>query len=455
MLFVVPARRSPTAAKVWLLLIFFEPFVGILFYFIFGSSKTPKWRRDQIKKLPTVLNPLRSSLRNDPNVFNVSPDNHFAEAIILAKNLGTLPLLGSNNMEVLTNYNGTIDRLIEDINQAISSAHLVYYIFYPDATGLRVANALMAAAKRGVKCRVLLDAVGSRKALGALTRTMRRNGVEVIDILPFGFLRKRAARFDLRNHRKITIIDGKTGYVGSQNIINSEPEAGLVYQELVIRVTGPVVGQLQFIFVADWFLETDEVIDDAAYFPKPQTTGSSALQTLPSGPDFPFQNNEMVLLSLFHAAKRRIGIVTPYFIPDDPILAALETAAKKGVEVVLIVSHKTDNLIVNLAQCSYYEQLLEAGIKIFRYKKRFLHAKHISIDDSMMTVGSYNMDIRSFELNAELMLLGYDSSVAQKVIAEEKNYLEYCDELTLDDWERRSLLVKVGENLARLFSPLL
>ncbi len=456
MLFVVPTRRSPTAAKVWLLLIFFQPVIGILTFLIFGSNKTPRWRREQLKKLPHALNPLRETLV-DPKYFELhgTIEPHLADEVDLAKRLGNLHLLGGNDVEILVDYNGTIDRLIEDIDQATSSVHLVFYIFYPDATGKRVAKALKAAAERGVEVKLLLDAVGSRKALGKLARDMRKSGVQVMDILPFGFFRKRAARFDLRNHRKIAVIDGQVGYVGSQNIINSEPVDGLVFQELVTRVTGPVVWQLQFLFVSDWYLETDEILSDVKFFPEPVKVGKSALQTLPSGPDYPFMNNQMVLLSLIHSARKRVCMVTPYFIPDDPILSAMQTAAVKGVSVTLIVSQKADNWLVSYAQRSYYEQLLEAGVKIQLYKKKFLHAKHITIDDSVTTVGSYNIDIRSFALNAELMVLAFDRDITARVQKVENSYLKLCDELTMEKWDQRGRLAPVTENFARLFSPLL
>lgn len=457
MLFVVPTRRSPTAAKVWLLLVFFQPIVGLFVFLVFGSNKTPRWRRDQLKKLPDALNPLRESLRGSPELRRLSDDvePHFTDDVDLARKLGNLPLLGGNDVEILTDYNRSIDRLVDDINRATSSVHLVYYIYYPDVTGRKVTNALKAAAGRGVECRLLLDAVGSRKALGKTAKELRKANVHVMDILPFGFFRKRTARFDLRNHRKIAVIDGKIGYIGSQNIINSEPVDGLVYQELVTRITGPVVWQFQFLFISDWFLETDELLDHPKYFPQPDKLGRSSMQTLPSGPDYPFLNNEMLLLSLIHSARKRVCLVTPYFIPDDPILAAVETAAVKGIQVTLIVSQKADNWLVSLAQRSYYERMLEAGVRIFLYKKKFLHAKHISIDDSVITLGSYNIDIRSFTLNSELMVVGYDKELTARFVEVENHYLTRCTPLGLKEWQERPFLRRVAENLARLFSPLL
>src|SRR5262249_19256238 len=175
---------------------------------------------------------------------------------------------------------------------------------------------------------------------------------------------RKAARLDLRNHRKVAVIDGAVGYAGSQNLVGAEFKPGLVYEELVARVTGPIVLELQYVFVGDWYLETEEVLDGVDIFPDPVHTGGVAAQTLPSGPSYPAQNNRRVVVSLLYAARKRAVITTPYFIPDEPLLLALKTAASRGVEVHLIVSRQQDQLLVGLAQKSYYEELLEAGVKI-------------------------------------------------------------------------------------------
>src|SRR5262249_1226395 len=205
----------------------------------------------------------------------------------------------------------------------------------------------------------------------------------------------------------------------------------------------------------DWFLETEEVLDGDNIFPGPEVAGTIPIQALPSGPDFPTQNNQRLIVALIHGARKRVKITTPYFIPDEPLLQALQTAVIRGVEVHLVLSEKEDQLLVSLAQKSYYEELLEAGVKIHLYRKNFLHAKFLSIDDSIGLVGTSNMDIRSFVLNAELVLVLYDAGVTSRLQAEQERYIVHCRSLELEQWRRRAFWEKFAEHLARLFSPLL
>jgi cardiolipin synthase len=223
----------------------------------------------------------------------------------------------------------------------------------------------------------------------------------------------------------------------------------------MVRVTGPVVLELQYVFAADWFLETNEVLDGEAEFPCPAIAGAVPAQALASGPAFPMQNNQRLFVALVHGARKRVDLTTPYFIPDEPLLQAMQTAALRGVEVHLVVSAKADQLIVSLAQKSYYEELLEAGVHIHRYHANFLHAKHLSVDDAVALIGTSNLDIRSFALNAELMLLIYDPGVVARLAAEQQRYHANSCLLTLATWEQRPFSAKVVQNLARLLSPLL
>jgi cardiolipin synthase len=280
-------------------------------------------------------------------------------------------------------------------------------------------------------------------------------GVAVQEMLPVSLFPWRKARLDLRNHRKIAVIDGRIGYTGSQNLIAADSKEGILYEELMVRVTGPVVLDLQYIFAADWFLETNEVLDGSAEFPGPEIAGSVPAQALASGPAFPTQNNQRLIVALVHGARKRVVLTTPYFIPDEPLLQAMQTAVFRGVEVHLVVSEKTDQLFVSLAQQSYYEELLEAGVQIHLYRKTFLHAKHLSIDDALALIGSSNLDIRSFALNAEVMLMIYDSGVTALLAAEQQRYYANSRLLTLATWQQRSFRSQVAQNLARLLSPLL
>jgi cardiolipin synthase len=455
MLVVVPFRRTPAAAKGWLLLIFFEPWVGLVLYLLIGRAKLPRQRRAQLARLPHAMARVVSRLTNHSNIFHPEVGPALSQAVTLAENLSGSPILGGNDFELLADYNGTIARLAADIDHAQHHVHLLFYIFADDYATAPVIEALGRAAKRGVSCRVLADAIGSRSGLRTLRSKLAELGVAVHAMLPVSLLPWRKARMDLRNHRKIAVIDGWVGYTGSQNLVAADFKKGLAYEDLMVRVTGPVVLELQYIFAADWFLETNEILDSESEFPCPEITGGIPAQALPSGPGFPTQNNQRLFVALVHAARKQVVLTTPYFIPDEPLLQAIQTAALRGVQVQLVVSEEGDHPIVSLAQKSYYEELLEAGVQIHLYRNGFLHAKHLSVDNDVSVIGTSNLDIRSFALNAEVMLMIYDSDLAAHLAIEQQRYFAGGRLLTLAVWGQRSFGTRFLQNLARLLSPLL
>ena len=228
-----------------------------------------------------------------------------------------------------------------------------------------------------------------------LAKRLRALGVGVVAMLPVHPFQGRVmARFDLRNHRKIAVIDGETGYTGSQNLIEADFKTGLVFEEMMIRVTGPAVLELQFVFLADWFVETGLMLEGPEVLPEPTQTGAVAVQTLPSGPDFPTQNNQRLFVSMVHEADRSVHLSTPYFIPDEPLLQAMQTAAQRGVEVHLILPRSPDSFLVSRAQRAYYGPLLAAGVLIHLYRPAFLHSKFLCVDGEIAVVGSSNFDMR-------------------------------------------------------------
>ncbi len=455
MLFYVPQRRNPAAARTWLLLIFLEPWLGLAIYAAIGRISLPRRR---------LALQTRASARIRAVLDQWLVNAHFAEpdiapelsqAVTLARNLGDLGIVDGNAFELIDDSEAMIARLIADIDAARIHVHLLFYIFEDDATGRRVADAAIRAAGRGVKCRVLMDGAGSARALKRLAPKMRAGGVSVLAMLPVGIFRQKAARFDLRNHRKIVVIDGCIGYAGSQNIADAESEPGLVSEDLTVRVRGPVVSQLQVIFLADRFIEVEQRIDTPDLFPAPTQPGTAAAQALPSGPGYRYANAQKTMVALIHGARERVAITTPYFIPDDAFLQAMQTAVLRGVEVHLVVSARADHRFVRHAQESYYEALLEAGVHIHRYRPRFLHAKHMSIDDSVAFIGSSNVDLRSFTLNNEISLLIYAAEVVEKLRAIEERYFASSELLTAKKWARRPLWLKVLQNTARLADSLL
>jgi cardiolipin synthase len=455
MLAVVPFRRTPAAAKGWLLLIFFEPWIGLSLYALIGRPTMSRWRVQQMARLPQAMAKVRERVLNHPNVFHPELVPGLEWTGYLAERLGNMPSLGGNDAEILVDYNAILARLVAEIDQARNHVHLMYFMFAADTATAPVIAALGRAVGRGVSCRVLVDSVGSRSALPILIPKLSALGIDIKEMLPVSLFGHKRARLDLRNHRKIAIMDGRVAFTGSQNLIASDFVAGINYEELVLRLTGPAVLELQYIFAADWFLENNEVLDSSDIFPDPEIAGSIPIQALPSGPDFPTQNNQRFIVALIHAARKQIKITTPYFIPDEPVLQALETAVLRGVDVHLVFSEMGYQVIVSYAQRSYYEELLEAGVKIHLYRKNFLHAKFLTIDDSVGLVGTSNMDIRSFALNAEHILVIHDPDMTRRLKLEQQRYIGNCRSLELQQWRQRPFRSRLAEHLARLFSPLL
>ncbi len=454
MLVYVPQHRPAAAARTWLLLIFLLPWPGLLIYALFGRIRVPKARIEQ--QMLASQRIVQEQVQQKAHLV-CAPElpSYLAHIPGLAARLGDFGAFAGNAVELLPDYAGSIARLVADIDAATDHVHLQTYIFAPDATGELISSALTRAARRGVQCRVMADAVGSRAGLHRWGAELRCDGVEVIAMLRVGFFRHNAARFDLRNHRKLAVIDGRIGYAGSQNISNPTFVTGHPNEELVARVTGPVVAQIQAVLLADRFIETGATFDFAPLFPELPATGVSAAQLLPSGPGYQRENAEELFIALLYAARRRVVITTPYFVPDEPFLSALRSAARRGVEVRLIVSLHANQPFTQLAQRSYYDDLLTAGVHVHLYRPRFLHAKHLTVDDSIALLGSSNIDIRSFALNAEVSFIVYDPAVVVQLRAVQERYLAECDRLDLATWRQRPFSQRVAQNVARLADSLL
>ncbi len=455
MLIVVPLRRSPGAARGWLFVAFFIPIPALIIYLLIGRPTYPRWRLKRFEKARQLLANATDEISHSKFCSHPVLPEAYAPAAKLVQNLGQFPILGGNKIDLLSHYNRVVEQIISDIDGANHHVHLLSYIFAYDRTGSKVIDALIRATERGVKCRVLIDALGSRRWARAIRNRLTNAGVQVAHALPVTFWRRRSARADLRNHRKIAIIDASVGYIGSQNIIDAEYAPGLFNRELVVHVAGPVVLEMQAVFAADWYLETGQVLDDAIYFPHRHGKGTAVAQLLPSGPDFPVAGAGRLVVALIYSARRRIVITTPYFIPDVALVEALETAVLRGVKVDIILSKASDSWLVGLAQRSYYDQMLRAGLTIYLFGDGLLHAKHVMIDDLICVIGSTNIDIRSFQLNAEASLIIYDGKVAAMLDAVQKTNITASDRLASENWGKRAWPVKLIENIARLVSPLL
>ncbi len=454
MLVYVPQQRTAASARTWLLLIFLLPLPGVILYALFGRIYLPKRRVEMQQRASRVIRKAQEQF--GANVLPVdSLPASFAPIVAQARRLGDFEAVAGNFLELLPEYGEVIDRIVADISTAKRHVRLLFYIFQDDDTGRRVADALVKAVDRGVPCSLLMDAVGSKQGLKELAPLLRSKGVEVQATLPVGLFRRTAARFDLRNHRKIAIIDGCIGYTGSQNITDPEFVKGYPNEELMVRLTGPVVRHLQAVYFADYYFETGREPDRNEIVREPERTGFSLVQVVPSGPGFRRQNGQELIVAMLYGARERVVITTPYFVPDEPFLQAIRSATRRGVAVHLVVSMHANQLVTQLAQRAYYDDLLEAGVVLHLYEPRFLHAKHITIDSAIALIGSTNMDIRSFALNEEINLLVYDPEVVARVHAVQEKYFARSERLSPEVWKSRSLFDRVLQNTARLADSLL
>lgn len=456
MLVVVTRRQRRSAAVAWLLIIFIQPWVGLGFYLLIGEPRLSERRKERLDRLLKEIQALGRRFEGLPDAVSPKLEPEQVQAVKLAHSLGSLPILGGNSIDLMTDTVDVIDRMVADIDAAKHHVHLLFYIYGDDVTGRRVRKALIRAKERGVECRVLVDAVGSSDMMKSLAPEMVAKGIEVKEALPVTLRRMRTARMDIRNHRKVAVIDGKIGYTGSQNIIDADyGHKDLAWHDMMARFRGPIVLELQAVFIGDWYIETDQLLEADAYFPEPQVRGDVPAQALPSGPNFPTANYQRMIVAAIHAAQSRVVLTTPYFVPDEAFLQALEVAVLRGVRVDLVMPKRSDQLWVGAASRSYYESLLQAGVRLYLYEVGLLHAKTLTIDDDIAMIGSSNFDIRSFSLNFELNMVLYGAAVTAQLREMQVAYLDAAKELTLEEWNKRHPGLKLFQNIARLMGPLL
>jgi cardiolipin synthase len=459
---IVPRNRKPTSATAWLLAIFQIPYVGVLFFLLIGSYKLPKRRREKQDEINTFI---IESTEGIERVRRDHPWPPWLESVVeLNRNLGAMPLVGGNTASLDGDYQDSLDSMTREIAKAKRYVHVEFYILSCDQTTKPFFDALEDAVKRGVVVRVLLDHIASYRTRD-YKHTIRRlteMGAKWQLMLPVQPFKGKYQRPDLRNHRKLLVVDGKVGFMGSLNVIDrsynkaGNIKRGLKWKELVVRLEGPIVAGLNAIFITDWYTETDELLRrETEPITDDLTDEALDAQVVPSGPGFSGENNLRLFLALLYYAQERIVITSPYFVPDESMLTAITTATQRGIAVDLFVSEIGDQALVYHAQRSYYEVLLRAGVRIWMYKKPYiLHAKHFTIDDDVAVIGSSNMDMRSFQLNAEVSLMVRGKSFVAQMREVEDGYRRDSRELTLDEWMRQPLRSTVLDNLARLTSAL-
>lgn len=465
-LIIVPRNRKPTAAMAWLLAIFLIPFVGIILFLLIGNSKLPKARHEKQRHLDRLITERAQSL-TPPAEAAEWPD-WFASLVRQNQQLGALPALGGNTVYLSDDYQASIDAMTHEIDAASRFVHVEYYIVSFDATTRGFFGALERAVQRGVPVRLLADFVASRRVANhnETFAELDRIGVQWSYMLPVQPLKGQYQRPDLRNHRKLVVVDGQVGFMGSQNLIDrsynspKNHKRGLQWQELVAGIVGPAVSAINAVFMSDWYIETGELLNADEYVPAMDVTVDSSAhavvcQVVPSGPGYSDENNLRLFLTLVTSAQRKVIITSPYFVPDEAMMYAITSACRRGLDVQLFVSEIGDQGSVWHAQRSYYGALLRAGVEIWLYPAPFiLHAKHLSIDDDVAVIGSSNMDIRSFALNAESSLLVRGASFVTQMRGVEQAYRDAGRRLTLDEWEKEPASATFLDGIARLTSAL-
>lgn len=458
----VSLQKKPTAAIAWILTLVFVPVGGLLLFALLGNHKLPRKRRDIQRRVNENIKQRTAGVSSLSH--SVDWPDWLAGVVRLNADLGALPMVGGNETDIITDYAESIARMASAVDDAEHAVHVEFYLLVLDDTTRPFFEALRRAAERGVAVRVLTDHLTSlmnphRKETLAFLDEI---GAQWHDMLPLRPWRGQWRRPDLRNHRKLVVVDDRVGFTGSQNLVDASYNKkknlrrGLRWHDLMIRVEGPAARALDAVFASDWFAETGVMLDvDTSPIEVTDAPDAHDAQVVPSGPSFDNENNLKLYVSLLHLAKRRVSITSPYFVPEESVVLALVTAATRGLDVELFVSEIGDQWLVHHAQRSYYEVLLRAGVRIHLYRApAVLHAKHFSIDDDVAVVGSSNMDIRSFQLNMEVSVLVHGADVVRRLRAVEDDYRALSRPLVLEEWNARPRRQKIRDGLARLTSAL-
>ncbi len=455
-------HREPAARVAWVAAIALVPVAGIIAYLFFGEVNLGrKWilrHRQVLREMP----PFPPVAEGDEENAAAHLPEMWALLFHGSRDATGFPAMAGNQVTLPADSNAVIDALVADIDAAKAHVHLLFYIWLADGNGTRVAESLCRAAKRGVVCRAMVDALGSRLLRHSdLWRRMEADGVRLAAALPMRnpLLRPFNGRLDLRNHRKLAVIDAAITYTGSQNCADPEFRIKAKYApwvDAMLRVEGPLARQNLHLFAADWTSATGERLDalltEAVRVPR---GGGAIAQAVCSGPsESPLVMPE-IFVSLLHAARKEVVITTPYYVPNESIQSALRACARRGVRTTLILPERNDSWIVAAASRSYYADLLEAGVMIHEYRPGLLHTKSFTVDGGITLIGSANLDRRSFELNFENNVLFYDPAVAALVRARQDQYLAHSTPVTVEEVAAWSLPRRLWNNALATLGPLL
>ncbi|MGE5563758.1 MAG: cardiolipin synthase [Bacillota bacterium] len=450
-------HREPASRLAWIIAILALPIAGVIFYLLLGETRISGPRRTRGREINSRL----PCPPGNCECKEADCDSAHWSPFALARSVNHLDPTTGNSVRLAADSNAAVDEMIGDIDTARETVHGCFYIWLADNNGLKLKDAFIRAAQRGVQVRLLADALGSRKLIGSTHwNDLQISGCEVRVALPVGnpLWTVIRGRVDLRNHRKLMVVDNAIAWCGSQNCADPEFRIKPHYApwvDVMSRWQGPVAQHCQFLFVSDWMAEGGEDISDLLKAPLPHASGQVVAQVLGTGPTVEFDAMPACFSELIHSAREELVITTPYFVPDEQLLFALTSAARRRVKTVLMLPARNDNWIVAAASRSYYKDLIDAGAELYEYHCGLLHAKTMVVDRCVGLIGSANLDRRSFELNFENNILFEDAAFAAALRARQDEYLADCDRVTAEDVDRYGVGLRLWQNLLATLSPML
>lgn len=459
---ILRRRKEPAAMMAWILVILLLPFLGIILYFAIGDPRISRQIRKRRASRGDLSRKLvqsdRATALHAFSAADAASGSPLEDVVSIATRLGGHPPTRGNDVTAYFEADATYLALRLAIEAARSHVNMQYYIFQPDDTGRLFRDLLIRKAREGVRCRLLLDGVGSWSLSDDFLQPLEAAGVETAFFLPVR-LQSRRIHLNLRNHRKLVVIDGQAAFTGSQNIgdeyLGRKQKYG-PWRDTHLRIDGPAAAQLQEVFLEDWYFATQrDLTGQEARVEAAAGSDGRVVQVVPSGPDRPSHLLHLVLLAAVSAARRSICITTPYFVPDTTMILALQAAAIRGVRVQLLIPSRSDNRVVLWAGRSYYGELLESGVEIYEFERAMLHSKVMVVDEQWAMVGSANMDVRSFRLNFELTTLLYDGGLAQLLYSDFTGLRDRARRIPQNPARAWSLPQSLLVGAARLASPLL
>ncbi|KKO54733.1 cardiolipin synthase [Paenibacillus sp. DMB20] len=449
-------NRHPSATMAWILLLALIPVVGLVFYWLFGQNYFKRRKYDKKAQRDIMAYESEALQRSTPDLSSFKPDHR--QILQLSQRLARTPISFSTETKVLTNGEETFSALLPELRKARHHIHMEYYIYRSDEIGTEIKNILIQKAREGVSVRFIVDAVGSLQLPPSFLNEMQEAGVRTA---VFGSPRTIffTSRVNYRNHRKIVVIDGSVGFMGGLNIGDEYLSRNKTYgfwRDTHMLVKGEAVRTLQVIFMQDWQYVTDEVMTEQEYYsPELLESQRGAVQIIASGPDNERRALKHIFFSMIVSAKKSVWLATPYFIPDDDILTALRVAALSGLDVRILFPAKPDKWLPFLASHSYFPTLLDAGVEIFEYERGFLHSKLLIVDGEIATIGTANMDMRSFHLNFEVNALLVETESVLQMVHDFERDLQFATLIDQDKFMNKPIIFRLLESGARLMSPLL